>query len=72
MATKIDPENQRRINEAKEQLTRAEKELEAAMQALETTTRADKRIIGPILKAAFESLAEAKSKLASILSEPAS
>lgn len=66
----IPPEVQKRISTATAELSVAEKELETALQAIETTARADKRIIGHSLQAAFSRVVAAKGALAAILEEP--
>ncbi|HYH96599.1 hypothetical protein [Hyalangium sp.] len=66
---KISPELQRRIKEAKEHLTVAERELEAALNDLKVEERADKRMISQRLEIAFDKLAAGRRNLDSILVE---
>ncbi len=65
----IPAELQERIATATATLTIAEKELEAVLQAIETTARADKKIIGPTLQDAFNKVVAARTTLAAILEE---
>jgi hypothetical protein len=62
-------ELQQRIATATADLTVAEKELEAVLEAIATTDRADKRIIGPALQAAFTKVVAAKNTLAAMLED---
>jgi hypothetical protein len=65
----IPPEVQKRIATATATLSAAEKDLQTALEAIETTARADKRIIGSTLQGAFDKVVAAKSALAAILEE---
>jgi hypothetical protein len=65
----ISPELQRRILQAQDHLTIAERELDAALKDLAVEERSDKKMISTRLETAFEKLAEGKSNLALILRE---
>jgi hypothetical protein len=69
MSLKISPELQRRISQAREHLTIAERELEAALRDLAVEERSDKKMISDRLEIAFEKLAAGKSNLEAILQE---
>ncbi len=71
MPSPIDPAPQKKIDEATTALAEAEKELEALMKALESGQRADKRMIGDVLRDAFSKLSLAKATLDALRS-PAS
>jgi hypothetical protein len=71
MPSKISPELQQRITQAQEHLTRAERELEAAIKDLAVEKRSDKKMISNHLEAAFEKVATGKSNLEAILDEEA-
>ncbi len=61
---------QQRILDATSHLAVAERELEAALNALTVSVRADKMIISNSLQVAFEKLATAKRDLQSIVQDP--
>ena len=64
MATQLTPEHEKRLKEATELLTVAHGEVEIALKALSTSgARGDKTIISEVLKAAFEKLTAARSRL---------
>ena len=65
----ISPELQRRIIKAQEHLTKAERELDAALKDLAVEESSDKRMISNRLETAFEKLAAGKSNLQIILQE---
>lgn len=65
----ISPKLQRRITKARELLSEAEVELDAALKSLAVEERADKRMISRRLEIAFEKLAAGKSNLENILTE---
>lgn len=69
ISPKFSPELQRRISEAREHLTIAERELDAALNELKVAERADKRMISDRLELAFERLAAGRQKLEAILHE---
>jgi guanylate kinase len=69
MPPQISPELQRRIKEAREHLSVAEKELETALSDLAVEERADKRMISNRLERAFEKLAMGRKHLEAILQE---
>lgn len=69
MPSKISPELQRRITQAREHLIIAERELEAALKDLAVEERSDKKMISDRLEDAFEKLASGKSNLEAILHE---
>lgn len=69
ISPKFSPELQRRISEAREHLTIAERELDAALNELKVAERADKRMISDRLELAFERLAAGRRNLESILHE---
>jgi hypothetical protein len=62
-----DPELERRLKLAHENVKVAEAEVEVALRTVEKTERADKRIITAALRTAFEKLAIARSELEAIL-----
>jgi hypothetical protein len=69
MAT-ISPEHRKRITEATEALTIAQREVERAMLELTSDRpRAQKTIISDVLKIAFEKVAEARGKLESLTAD---
>ncbi len=59
----IDPKLKVQIDEATAALASAEKELENLMRTIESTERAEKKMIGEVLKDAFQKLAIARAKL---------
>lgn len=64
----IDPEKQRRIEEATAALAVAQSEVEIALREVTSgSARANKTIISDVLKIAFEKLTEARSKLESVI-----
>lgn len=63
------PELQRRITEAREHLTVAERELDAALSELKVSERADKKMISQRLEVAFAKLAAGRRNLEAILQE---
>ena len=67
----ISPDLQRRISAATTDLADAEQQLKKVLDAIETTVRADKKIIGPALEAAFSRVVAAKTTLASALEDGA-
>jgi hypothetical protein len=71
MASRIRRDHQQKITEAAENLAIAEAVLQTALEALEGgDDRADKKMIGQVLRAAFDSLAAAKERLAAVLADP--
>ncbi len=68
----ISPEYQSRLAEARTHLTEAEKELDIAMQALESGDRANKTMISTVLRNAFEKVAASRRALSSVLDDTAS
>ena len=69
MSLKISPELQQRIMEAKDHLSVAERELEAALNEIQVAERSDKKMISHRLEIAFEKLAAGRRKLEAVLNE---
>ncbi len=67
----VDPELQRRIKEATDQIGIAERELETAITQLKVSPRGSETMISQVLQDAFEKLAAAKRKLEAIVNERA-
>ena len=68
MSIPLDPENQRRITDATEAITVAQRELELALSEVSGDLRANKQMISQALQTAFDKLAAARLLLQSILS----
>jgi hypothetical protein len=66
---KISPDLQKRIKEAKELLSIAERELETALSDLDSTDRADKKMISHRLELAFDKLRAGRRNLEEVLQE---
>ena len=66
----LDPAVLKRIATATAELSVAEEQLKTVLEAIETTARADKKIIGSALQEAFSTVVAARSVLAAVLEEP--
>ncbi|WP_224370084.1 hypothetical protein [Hyalangium versicolor] len=69
ISSQISAELQQRIKEAKELLTVAEQELEVALSELESSERADKKMISHRLELAFAKVSASRRNLEAVLQE---
>ena len=71
MAKDIGSNQEKRIREARESLSEADRELAALLETLQTRDRADKQMVSDVVRTAFAKLAAATANLAAVLAETA-
>jgi hypothetical protein len=69
ISTKLSPELQQKIAEAKEHLAVAERELEVALNEIESAERADKKMISHRVELGFEKVTSGRRSLEVVLQQ---